>query len=700
MVAAVIFAYQPAWTAGFIWDDDDYVTHNPLLTAPDGLKRIWFSTDSPSQYFPLTYTSFRVQHALWGLNPAGYHWVNILLHAVNALLVWRLLCRLAVPGAWLGAAIFALHPVQVESVAWITELKNVQSLFFFLLALLAWIEFVEERRGWGAYALSLLCCALALFSKTTACTLPAALLLVLWLRKKPIDRARILQIVPFVAISLAMGLVTVWWERHEQGTDGSGFGLGPLERVLLAGRALWFYLGKFVWPTDLAFSYPRWTIDATNPAAYVWLAATAALGAVIFFVRRFTGRGVETTAVFYVAMLSPLLGFFMLYTFRYSYVADHYQYVALIGPGSLVGAVAGRAVANSQLRLLGLSLGAGLLVALGLMTWQQSQTYRDLETLWRATLARNPNSFIAHNNLSALLLAKGQADEALAHAETALQLQPTGPDYALARTNRGGALLHKGQADAAIPEFEEALKTQPDYADAANNLGSAWLQKGEDGPAIAAFRRALEIKPQHVNARYNLGNALLRTGQVQDAIASFEQALSAHPDDPDIHNDLGTALVTAGRTDEGIRHFETVVKLRPNFAPVHNNLGFLLLRKGRPRDALAHYETALKLEPSNARTLSSYAWALATCGDATVRDGAKALELAQRASELTGGEEPASLLSLAAALAETGRFGEAVATAERALHHAQAGANSGFARMIESHLASFRAGVPVRDTTP
>ena len=188
LAAAVIFAYQPAWHAGFIWDDDDYVTNNRLLTAPDGLKRIWFSLDSPSQYFPLVYTTFRAERTLWGLNPAGYHWVNLLLHAANALLVWRLLRRLSVPGAWLAAAIFALHPVQVESVAWITERKNLLSLFFCLLALFSWVEFVEDRPRWRCYGLALVCYALALFSKTTACTLPAALLLVLWLKRQTDQR--------------------------------------------------------------------------------------------------------------------------------------------------------------------------------------------------------------------------------------------------------------------------------------------------------------------------------------------------------------------------------------------------------------------------------------------------------------------------------------------------------------------------------
>jgi hypothetical protein len=211
LIVATIMAYQPVWHAGFIWDDDAYVTANPLLTVPDGLWRIWFSFDSPSQYFPLAYTAFRMEHALWGLNPVGYHWVNLLLHVANALLVWRLLARLGVPGAWLAAAIFALHPVHVESVAWIAEFKNVLMLFFFLLTLLVWVEFLDEKtkRGWKIYALALIFYALALCAKTTACTLPAALLLILWLQEKPINRWRLVEVAPFVAFGIGMGLLTV-----------------------------------------------------------------------------------------------------------------------------------------------------------------------------------------------------------------------------------------------------------------------------------------------------------------------------------------------------------------------------------------------------------------------------------------------------------------------------------------------------------
>src|SRR6266508_5142318 len=293
LVLATAVAYQQAWHAGYIWDDDVYVTGNKLLTVPDGLKRIWFSLDSPSQYFPLVYTTFRIERALWGLNPTGYHCVNILLHILNALLVWRLLYVLRVPGAWLAAAIFALHPVQVELVAWITERKNVLMGFFFLLTLLAWIAFLDGRtkRPWLFYGLALILYLLALSAKTTACTLPAALFLILWLQKTPISWKRIFQIIPFLVLGIAMGVLAMWWERYHQGTSRAVFTfLSPIERVLVASRAVWFYLSKLIWPSNLTFIYPRWDIAPTHLLNFVWLLGGVIMCGAIYFLRRYVGR--------------------------------------------------------------------------------------------------------------------------------------------------------------------------------------------------------------------------------------------------------------------------------------------------------------------------------------------------------------------------------------------------------------------------
>jgi protein O-mannosyl-transferase len=699
LAAATLIAYQPAWHAGFIWDDDDYVTHNTLLTAPDGLKRIWFSQDSPSQYFPLVYTAFRLERALWGLNPAGYHWVNILLHAANALLAWRLLKRLSVPGAWLAAAIFALHPVNVESVAWITQLKNVLSLFFCLLALLAWVEFVEEPTCWRWYGLTLLFYVMALSSKTTACTLPAALLLILWLKQKPVNWSRLAQVVPFVALGVGMGLVSMWWEQHHQGTEGAIYAIGPLERVLVAGRAVWFYAGKLIWPANLTFNYPLWKIHPADPLAYGWLAAGAGLGAVIYFARRFVGRSVEVAAVFYMVTLSPLLGFIMLYTFRYTFVADHYQYAACLGPMALAAAGISTASWLSEERrpFLKPAFCGGLLVVLGVLTWRQCGMYADPETLWRTTIARNPNSSMAHNNLGVIYFDRGRVDEAMAYCRKALEIQP---DSANAHFNLGRIFLRQGRLDEAAAHFQRALEIQPNDARAHSDLGLVLLQKGQTDEAMAHCLKALEIQPDFAEAHYNFGNALLQKGQLDEAIVQFQKALEIQPDSAEARNNLGWVLLQNGRLDEAIAHFQTALKIQPGFTLAHGNLAMALIRNGQAREAIAQYESILKLQPDNADALSGLAWVLATWPEASVRNGSEAMRLAERANQLTGGQDFQTLRTLAAAYAEGGQFAEAVTTAQQALQLADSQSNGALVEALRSQLKSYQAGSPFRDPGP
>src|SRR5881398_3259582 len=601
LAAITIFAYRPAWNGGFLWDDDDYVIKNDLLTAPDGLKRIWFSLDSPSQYFPLTYTTFRIERALWDLNPTGYHWVNLLLHVANALLVWWLLTRLKIPGAWLAAGIFALHPVQVESVAWITERKNVLMGFFFLLTLLAWIAFVDERtkRPWRFYVLALILYVLSLSAKTTACTLPAALLLILWLQKKSINWERILQIAPFFLLGLGIGLVTVWWERYHQGTRMAVLALGPVERILVASRAVWFYLGKLIWPSNLTFIYPRWTIVSTHSLAYAWLLAGAGLCAVIYFVRRYVGRGVEVAAAFFVATLSPVLGFIMLYTFRYTFVADHYQYLACIGPIALASAaLINLADAFERSRTLILSAVLCVVAVLAALTWRQAAMYGDIETLWRTTLARNPECWMAHTNLGIVLLQKGQLNDGIAHYRAALQIQPDSWD---AEYNLGTALVAKGEVDEAIVHCDRAVAMEPNDPDGQVSLGNALLEKKRIDEAIIHYQKAIAIWPDHFLARYSLGRAFVEKGELDTAIAHCRAALLIRPDDADCHTVLAAALDEKGETAEAIRH----------------------------------YEKALRIFPQSISALTNLAWLLATSPSESLRNGGKAVEIARQADQLS-----------------------------------------------------------------
>lgn len=543
IVVAVFVAYSPAIRGAFLWDDDDYVSKNELLTASDGLKRIWFSVDSPSQYFPLVYTTFRIEHAIWGLETTGYHVVNILLHLANAFLIYLILRRLKVKGDWLAAAIFALHPVHVESVAWITERKNVLSTLFYLLAVLSWMRFTE-RSKYRYYGLTLGLTALALFAKTTACTLPAALLLVSWVRGEKIDRRKVALMLPVLALGIGMGLVSVWWEVNRQGTTGAEFNFSMVQRILLAGHALWFYLGKLVWPAGLTFSYPRWSVDAGQPVQYVWVLACILAVAAMWIWRRRLGRGPIAAGIFFAASLVPLIGFIPLYTFRYSFVADHYQYVASIGPIALVAA--GLAAFGERTKSLETCryVLSGLVVAvLGVLTWTQAHAYGGPEALWRDVIAKNPSSWLAQNNLANVLDREGRTEEAMPYYEAALRLNP---DYPEGQINMGIALVDLGRYEEALPHYKKAIELSPTWADAYYDHGVALGKLRRFDEAIEQYAKAIDCRHDYMDARNNLGVALIDKGRLDDAISVFREALAIEPEFPNLHNNLAVVLYYAG----------------------------------------------------------------------------------------------------------------------------------------------------------
>lgn len=660
LVTMTVLAYQPAWNAGYIWDDDKYVTENHLLTAPDGLQRIWFSKDSPSQYFPLVYTTFRLEHAIWGLNSSGYHWVNILLHAANALLAWRVLRGLSVPGAWLAAALFALHPVNVESVAWITERKNVLMGLFFLLSVLAWLRFIAESRGARGryYALALILYALSLFSKTTACTMPAALVLILWLEGIPITTRRVAHVVPFAVLGLGMGLLTIWWERNIQGTEGDMFAMPITERLLVASRAIWFYASKLIWPGELAFSYPRWDISASDPSDYIWPVVTLAAAGAIFYARRFFGRGVEVAAVYYVAMLSPMLGLIMLYTFRYTFVADHYQYLATIGPFALAAALLARAArrfASGTTLVANTSIAVALLLPLGSRTWQQCAIYKDEETLWRATIGVNPRSWMAYNNLGIIQLRRGEFENAIVQFTKALEIDPA---YGEARYNLGNALVRQGAINEAIAEYKQAIELNPRIAGAHVNLGTMLIQTGRVEEAVVHLQNAVATSPNNGAARAALGGAMAKTGRSAEALEHLRAAAELDPRSPAIRNDLGNTLLDLGRTEEAISTFEVALGIDVANAEAHYNLGNALLASRRFEDAAVRFRRATELR-------KDYASAHNNLGNTLVQLGRLDEGIAEyRAALTTRPSYAAAHRNLASALRRAGRLDEAA-------HHAQ-----------------------------
>jgi protein O-mannosyl-transferase len=535
---------------------------------------------------------------------------------------------------------------------------------FFLLTLLAWIEFVDQqtRRRWRFYALALVLYALALFSKTTACTLPAAFLLILWLQKKPINKQRLVQVIPFLILGIVMGLLTVWWERYHQGTHGPLFALSPIERILIASRAVWFYLGKLIWPSNLIFIYPRWTIVPAHLLDYAWLLAAGALCAAIYFVRRYVGRGVEVAALFFVATLSPVLGFIMLYTFRYTFVADHYQYVASIGPIALASAgVTSLAGAFKTSRYF-IATAASIIATLALLTWRQSTMYADIEALWRTTIARNPSCWMAYNNLGIVLSQKGQVDDAIAH-------------------------------------YRKTLEMQPDYSEADYNLGIALLQKGEIDEAINHCQRAVAVQPKDPEAQLALGNALLRKALIDEAIVHYQKALAIRPYYVAAHYNLSRAFLEKGEPDAAILHSAAALSIQPEHADAHTNIATAFLEKGQVVEAIVHYRKALEIAPRSVSAQNNLAWILATSSNASLRNGTKALELAQQANQLSGGANPIVLHSLAAAYAEVGQFAKAIEVAQGAIRLATEQGYSALGAALQEEIARYQADLPYREAT-
>jgi len=749
LIALVFTAYARVFNAGFVWDDETHLTQNPCIVGPLGLKEIWTSTRAV--YYPLVLTTFWALHKFAGLNPAPYHILNVLMHAGSAVLLWRVLRQLQIRGAWLGAALWALHPVMVQSVAWVTELKNTQSCLFYLLSIfffLKWQEqprmtritrmadirkqggmlskapqrrlrncrwLVSSARQWR-FALSLVFFILATVSKPSTVMLPVVLALCVWWRRGRIQWWDVAALAPFTLISALASVWTIWEQKFHAGAIGAEWAQTWPERLIIGGRAIWFYLVKLIWPQPLIFIYPRWEINSSQLIAYLPLLAALAGLLALWLTRMKWGRPVFFAAAYYVISLFPVLGFFSVYFFRYSFVSDHFQYLASMGPLALAGA----AITEGCSRL-GLSRRAPILVparrqsavatttrwksflltaisgtllfVLGVLTWRQSADYHDLVTLYAATLAKNPGCWMAHYNLGIVLRDQGETDQAITHYRQAVALRPS---YAEAHYNLGRLLAQKGQLNDAIAHYEKALEINPADAEAHNNLGVTLFGSGRVDDAIAHYQKAVTIQPDYADASCNLANALLSKDDLDGAIARYSACLALSPNQAEAQYNLASALLRKGRTDEAIAHYQKVLELSPESADARANLASAFLAKGRVRDAIAEYRNALRISPENVAAQSNLAWLLATSSDASLRNGSEAVLLAERAESENSRSENRSIVLriLAATYAETGRFAEAKKTAQHALQAAQIEGNSTLANALRDEIALYDLGLP------
>ncbi len=724
IVLLVLLAYLPALSGGFVWDDDSWtIKLSGLFRNASGLLSIWCDPTALQQYYPLSGTTFWLDYQLWKFWTPPYHVENILLHALAALLFWRLLLRLRLPGAWLAAALFALHPVMVESVAWITERKNVLSLALYLGALLAYERYAPwetkdgkqatgteqsdpvpgSSRGTGSpslfYGLALFLFLGALLAKTTTFSLPAAILLLGWWQRGRLRwRADMLPTLPFFALAIGFCAVTAWLEKNHVGAQGPDFALTFPQRCLIAGHVFWFYLGKLFWPANLCFVYPRWQ---PNPEVWwQWLYPVTAVGALwaLWLARRRIGRGPATALFFFVGTLFPLLGFLNAYGMRYSFVWDHWVYLSSLGLMALVAALVTRAAEWLCRPAAIYGFAVFVLPVLGILTWRQCGMYSDMETLWQTTLARNPGCWMAHSNLGFWLHKQGRIEEAIEQYRKAIQLIPNGCGEEL--NNLGIALVARGRFNEAIENYRKAIQIKPNFCDALNNLGNALAAQGRFDEAIENYRKAIQINPNFCEALNNLGNALAAQGRFDEAIKNYRKAIQIKPNYCEALNNLGNALAAEGRFDEAIEHYRKAIQIKPNYCDAQYKLGKALAAEGRFDEAIEHYHQAIQIKPNYANALNNLAWVLATNPDDELRNGDEAIRLAEHACELTHYGEPLFIGTLAAAYAEAGRFPEAVATAEKAEHLATTAGLTAVAAKNRQLLELYRAGKPDHEPAP
>ena len=627
-----------------------------MLRSADGLGEIWLSPESSPQYYPLVHTSFWLEYRLWKLNPMGYHVTNVLLHIGASFLLWRALVLLGLPFAWIAAAIFAMHPVHVESVAWITERKNVLSLVFYLcscISMLYWLRLIPQEKQInklrGLYFFGLSFYIAALLSKSVVCSLPAALLLIVWWRKGTISHRDIISLIPFFIFGLVSGLSTAWLEHYHVGAQGAEWNYGWLERLLTASRIIWFYAGKLIYPIGLTFNYPRWSVSSQSLWQYSYPALLLLVFAMLSFwyYRRKISRGPIVAALFFCGTLFPALGFIDVYPFRYSFVADHFQYHASIGLIVLASQGIGCLAESMNTKLWSISISF-LLCSLAVLTFHQSGEYKNIETLWRKTIEKNPNSILANNNLGLLFKERKEYDAALQLFNNIIDKYPY---HAEAYNNIGTIYIIQGRYDDAADMFKRAIGINSKYVEAHYNLANLYKERGTLKEALSHCRQVLILDPDNSLGFVQMGELIDAHGNFKEAISWYSKALSQNPESAEIHLKWGQTLLNHGMLKEASEHFDEVLSLAPeavkainlkgivfsrqaklltaeeyfrkaiginaDFVEGYVNLGTVLTQQGKVTEALTIYDQALHLEPTNCDALFGKGTALLENGMAS-----------------------------------------------------------------------------------
>ena len=607
--------YFPAAGAGFVWDDV-IITEaavrfqlgvgsagSGLTPSPPTFKR----DVAENHYWPIVYTTFWIEHKLWGFAPAGYHVVNILLHFANAVLLWRLLVRLAVPGAWVAAAVFAAHPLHVESVAWVIGRKDLLSALFYLSAVSMWLRHVESPRP-GLYAAALLLFLAAMLSKSIAITLPATLLIIQWWKRGRVTRADVLLALPFFLLALVVGGADFWFYKS-QGLHS--FDYSVAERALAASRALWFYVGKLLWPAGLTVIYPLWEIKVADPLAWGYLAVAVAAVAGLFALRRRVGRGPLACVLFFGVTLLPTLGFVDYNFMRYSFVADRYQYLAGIGvivlfAAALRGAKRRLPAARGAVKIA----VAAVLVALGSLTWIQSGIYKDELTFFNHVISLNPRARGAHYNAGLELFRQGRTGEAERYFRRAIEIYPRDTK---SLHNLGEILRAGGKYEESLEFYRLVIEMEPGHARALFGMGSSLFELGRYTEAVSTMERVLVVAtdPSVVPAsHYIMGKALLKMGRGEEAEVQFDlgmkSSLRMNPRGAEAFLTWAEVLREQKRYGEALQWYRFAIEEEPDNALAYAGIGDSLYRLGRYREAISSMERAVSLGHGSSITPTLY----------------------------------------------------------------------------------------------
>ncbi|MGA2799630.1 MAG: tetratricopeptide repeat protein, partial [Thermoguttaceae bacterium] len=620
IIAVLVFlAYFPSINGGFLLDDDLLVTNTKVINAPDGMYRIWCTTE-PVDYWPMSNTTLWIEWRLWGMKSTGYHLTNLILHIVEALLIWIILRNLSIPGAFLAAMIFALHPVNVQSAAWIAQRKNLTSMLFFLLSILWYVKFFElaRRPTFGRrpleakqntahcppstahlflwYWWSLAAFILAMLGKGSVAVLPVILLGIVWwlspldkkasvieplstiTGKKPsserpipffsLTRLAPAHLIPFFAVAVALTGVNVWFQIH--GAEVAYRSVSFTDRLLGAGGVVWFYLYKALLPLNLVFIYPQWHIESGNPLWWLPLAAALAFTAVLWRYRKGWSRPLLFAWGFFCVALAPVLGLKDVGFMEHSLVADHYEHIAIIGVIALASAGFSAWHRNVWKKTHWTTAVAFMTVAaLTFLTWRQCGIYRDAIALYKSILDKNPASWMAQNNLGIALDKAGQAEEAIKYYREALRLKPNYPE---AHYNLGFTMVKLGHLPEAIEQYEQALALKSDYPRAHNNMGIVLHKMGRLSEAIEQFQQALRLEPNNAEAHNNLGIKLFQTGRPEEAIEHYQLAVQLQSDYDKAYYNLGNALKAVGRYQEAIENYRQALRLKADYIEAHINL--------------------------------------------------------------------------------------------------------------------------------